>query len=409
MVALAGGVPVARRLDRVALRDEGGHIIDRCLAVFFPGPASFPGEDCAELHLHGGRAVVAAVLDALSRLDGLRHAEAGEFTRRAYLNGKMDLTSAEALADLIEAETENQRRLALANAAGRQGRLYDEWRQRILHARAMIEAELDFADEGDVPGSVAEEIWRDMKAIATELSDHIAGFHHAEIIRDGYKVAIIGAPNVGKSTLLNTLARRDVAIVTDEPGTTRDVLVVNLDLGGFKVVLADTAGIRNEAGKVEQLGIERAMDAARQADLVILASEVGQNLLVHDEAFHDAVSVGTKADRCDADMLERHASTHDVILSAQTGQGIPTLISILREKVEQEGGHIHDALPSTKRQVDLLRWCLKGLDEALNERKGLELRAEGLRLAGESLGRITGAIDVEEILGEIFSRFCIGK
>ncbi len=409
MQQLAGGTPPARQLRRADLRNKDGEIIDRCMVVSFPGPGSFTGEDCAELHLHGGRAVVSAVLDALSRMEGLRHAEAGEFTRRAYLHGKMDLTGAEALADLIESETESQRRLAVENASGRQGRLYDGWRRRILQARAMIEAELDFSDEGDVPGSVAKEVWRDIGALAGELSEHIEGSHHAEILREGYKVAILGAPNVGKSTLLNALARRDVAIVTDEPGTTRDILTVNLDLGGYKVILSDTAGIRDEAGKIEQIGIERALQTAQQADLVLLASEVGEAPVVPFATFRDCLRVGTKADKYDSANVERYRSSYDLVLSAETGEGMADLITLLARRVEREGSHLGDALPSTKRQVDLLRHCLRELERALISNQALELRAEGLRLAGVSLGRITGSIDVEEVLGEIFGRFCIGK
>ena len=222
--------------------------------LFFAGPASFTGEDCAEFHLHGGRAVVSAMAEALAEFDGVRPAEAGEFTRRAFLNGKMDLVEAEALADLIAAETEAQRRFALSGAGGIQSALYAGWRKRIVHARAMIEAELDFAEEGDVPGSVSAAVWDDVRRLIAEIEAHLAGFHRAEIIREGFSVVIAGPPNAGKSSLLNALARRDVAIVTEEPGTTRDLVHVALDLRGMKVVVTDTAGIREGAGRVEAIG-----------------------------------------------------------------------------------------------------------------------------------------------------------
>src|SRR5690606_35513565 len=250
--------------------DENGQVIDRGLVAFLPGPGSFTGEDCAEYHLNGSRAVVAAVLRRLGSMPGFRQAEAGEFTRRAFINGRLDLTAAEALSDLIIAETESQRRLAQANADGRQSRLYADWRARLLHARTMVEAELDFADEGDVPGSVAAVIWADVAELHDEMSAHLSGFEAAEIVREGFRVALLGAPNAGKSSLLNYLAGRDVAIVSDEPGTTRDVLEVPLDLGGAKVIVADMAGIREGAGKVESIGIERARRMASLADLVLV-------------------------------------------------------------------------------------------------------------------------------------------
>ena len=206
----------------------------------------------------------------MTAIPGVRHAEAGEFTRRAFLNGKLDLTETEALADLISAETEAQRRLAVLNAEGAQSKLYSGWRRRLIHARAMIEAELDFADESDVPGSVADIVWADMEKLLGEIREHIGSFHRAEIIRDGFDVVIVGAPNAGKSSLLNALARRDAAIVSDEPGTTRDLVELALDLNGIKVRLTDTAGIREGAGKVEAIGIERARQRAEAADLVLL-------------------------------------------------------------------------------------------------------------------------------------------
>ncbi|MGD9916081.1 MAG: tRNA uridine-5-carboxymethylaminomethyl(34) synthesis GTPase MnmE, partial [Rhizobiaceae bacterium] len=266
---LAGTVPEPRQARFAVVRNGGGEELDRALKLYFPGPNSETGEDIAELHLHGGKALVAAVLAELSSMEGLRHAEAGEFTRRALLNGKIDLLSVEALGDLVAAETEGQRRFAQANNGAPQAALYSAWRERLVRARALIEAELDFADEADVPGSVSDQVWADVRALASEIERHIAGYRRAEIVRDGYQVVIVGPPNAGKSSLLNALARREAAIVSDEPGTTRDLVEVSLDLGGAKIVVTDTAGIRNGAGKVEGIGIERAKAKAAGADLVL--------------------------------------------------------------------------------------------------------------------------------------------
>ncbi len=256
----------------------------------------------------------------MAQIDGFRHAEAGEFSRRAFLNGKIDLTGAEALSDLVSAETEAQRRFALTNASGAQSALYEDWRRRIIHARAMIEAELDFSDQEDVPGSVSERVWADMQALIKAVDDHLATYRRAEIIRDGYKVVILGEPNAGKSSLLNALARRDVAIVTDEPGTTRDLVEVTLDLEGMKTIIVDTAGIRETAGKVEAIGIARAFEAAETADLILELRDLsgnGTGLAQKDGV--GRIIVGTKSD------LARGALSvppdHDFAISTKTGRG----------------------------------------------------------------------------------------
>lgn len=402
--SLVGGVPAPRQAVLRHIFDAPGAPIDRGLVLFFQGPASFTGEDCAELHLHGGRSVVAATLAALAALPGLRAAEAGEFTRRAFINGKIDLTGAEALADLIAAETETQRRMALSNAEGGQAQLYSNWRQRLLHARAMIEAELDFADEGDVPGSVSGTVWADMAALAKEISNHIDGYRAAEIVRDGFRVVLVGAPNAGKSSLLNALARRDVAIVTDVPGTTRDLVEVALDLNGMKVLVTDTAGIRQTRDVVERIGVDRALEAAARADLVVQltdpAGEVAQGPRDWDAP---TIRVWTKADKGGAPEHEGQ------VISALTGIGMAELIAEIATRARDAAAPAGGTVPSRLRQVELLRACRSHIEATLRDCNGLELRAEELRLAGDSVGRITGAIDVEDLLGVIFSEFCIGK
>lgn len=406
LAAMTGSVPEPRMMRFGAIRGLDERLLDQGLTVFFPGPGSFTGEDSCEFHLHGGRAVVAAVLEAVSTLDGFRQAEAGEFSRRAFLNGKIDLTGAEALSDLVSSETEAQRRFALANASGAQSKLYGGWRHRIIRGRAMIEAELDFSDQEDVPGSVANEIWSDLEALAGEIAQHIGSYRRAEIIRNGFKVVILGAPNAGKSSLLNALAQRDVAIVTDEPGTTRDLVEVTLDLDGIKTIVIDTAGIRETTGKVEAIGIARALETAETADLLLelfdLAAERSSLSLQNDVP---RISVGTKSD------LAPHGQATcdpDFIISVTTGEGVSELLAEIQRRALIAAGNFGDVMPSRIRHLELLDKCLLALREGIED-GALELRAESLRHASEALGRIAGAIGVEDLLDTIFSSFCIGK
>lgn len=402
---LCGLVPEDRTVELVSLRAADGELLDRGLAIVFSAPRSFTGEDCAEFHIHGGRASVAAVIEALGCLDGFRQADAGEFTRRAFVNGKMDLTGVEALGDLISAETAMQRRFALANASGSAKAQYDSWRQRILHARAMIEAELDFSDEGDVPGSVAGEVWRDMRELADEMAAKIVGARKAEILRDGFRVVILGAPNAGKSSLINRLADRDVAIVSDEPGTTRDLVEVVLDLGGVRTLVTDTAGLREHAGNVEAQGIARALDRAADSDLVLLLEDVSDPIPVDVPGGVEVFRIGSKSD-----LSRMGTGSYDLLVSGKTGVGIGELIEMLRSAaLERIGGWSSDALPFRMRQVDLIRDAEGHLRNALHELAPFELRAEELRLAGDVISSVVGEIRTEDVLGHIFSQFCIGK
>lgn len=402
---LVGDVPPPRHAVFKRIRNEQGETLDRGLALFFKGPHSFTGEDCAELHLHGSRAVVAAVLGYLSELPGFRLAEAGEFTRRSFVNGKMDLTEAEALSDLVTAETEAQRRFALQNADGRQREVYHAWARRLLQARALIEAELDFADEADVPGSVSEQVWSDMRALSEEVSSHLSGFHVGEIIRDGFRVVLIGAPNAGKSSLLNALAQRDVAIVTDIPGTTRDLVEVSLDVEGYKVIVTDTAGLRDTKDVVERIGVERALGAVEGADLILALAEPGkQHVDLGTEPSAPLVHISTKCD-----LSDQQADGH-LAISASTGQGLTELIRLIGGYAREAVDVGETAIPSRLRHKELLSQSRGHIDAAVRQTGSeLELRAEELRLAAFSLGRITGQTDVEELLDVIFSEFCIGK
>lgn len=407
---ICGQIPPARKATLLSIRNRNGERLDRGLVLFFPGPASFTGEDSAELQVHGGRATVKAILDALSDLPSLRAAEAGEFSRRAFLLGKMDLVAVEGLADLIAAETEMQRRLAAEHASGGLSRLYETWARRLTHARAMIEAELDFSDEDDVPGSVATTIWHDMTELRQEIINHLSGADLGEIVRDGLKVVIAGPPNAGKSSLLNHLARRDVAIVTDIPGTTRDVLHVDLDLGGFAVRLYDTAGLRDTEDLIEQEGIRRARRSLADAHLVLLLSDCPAVMDWQDligDYTGALLRIGTKSDRPDRDWRE---SSADVVISTRTGDGIATLLQRIQDHLPDLSMAQALALPTRRRHIESLQLVVAEISRALeSDALELDIRAEHLRSAAQALGRITGRVDVENLLDVIFSEFCIGK
>ena len=399
MRLIGGRQPPPREAALRRILDREEQLIDEALVLTFPAPHSFTGEDVVELQLHGSRAVVNAVYSQLAALPGLRLAEAGEFSRRAFENGRLDLVEAEGLAELIVAETEMQRRLAVEQSFGRQSRLYDDWARRLTHARAMIEAELDFADEDDVPGSVGERVTADIAAVRTELEKHLEAAKGGEIIRDGFKVAIVGPPNSGKSSLLNYLAQRDVAIVTDLAGTTRDVLHVDLDLDGYLVRVFDTAGIRESSDVIEQEGVRRARQLINTADLVLYLEEIGWEPSQVPLA-PNALRVGTKLD------IQPRAPSYDICLSTVTGEGVGSLRKSIVSRIQSAWDG--SAAPMRGRQVALLQDTSLHLRSALEETE-LELRAEHLRRAGTALGRITGQVDVEQLLDVIFSQFCIGK
>lgn len=410
LAAMAGEVPAPRLAKYATIKSIDGLHLDQGLVLFFPAPHSFTGEDCAELQLHGGVATVSACLEALGRFAGVRQAEAGEFTKRAFLNHKVDLTEAEGLADLVAAETEAQRIQALSRAEGGQRRLYEGWRERILYARAMIEAEIDFTDEADVPGSVSEHVWPGLHSLANEVFEHLALAKSGEIVRNGLDVVIIGAPNAGKSSLMNALAKRDVSIVTEEAGTTRDLVEVRLDLGGYRINLVDTAGIRHlDAEPVEVIGIERALERAVLADLVLLVEDVTLPGSAPQPPHGVPVwRLGLKADI--ASEREQETSGYDVLLSALTGEGLSVLVARLEAFVRSNSGRVGTVTPVRQRQVDELLRCGHALRSAINVRNtGVELVAEELRVGGDALGRLTGHIDVEEMLGVIFAQFCVGK
>lgn len=363
-------------------------VIDRALVLLFSGPHSFTGEDVAEIHCHGGPAVVSAILQALSAL-GSRPAEAGEFTRRAFLNGRMDLVEAEALGDLIAAETELQRRFAIAPDRGRLRDQTSHWRARIVEILAQLEAELDFADEGDVTAAIAAEAT--IAAIAAELRAAAAGAGVAERIRGGLSIAIVGPPNAGKSSLLNALARRDVAIVTPHAGTTRDIVEVHLDLGGRAATIADTAGLRETDDPVEAEGIARARARAAAADLRL---DLGKNGNIVNKIDESGVAPGFRDGR--------------FFLSARTGAGLASLEKFLVQWARDSLPATELPLVATARQLAVMTAAIEALEEA-GRQADCVLRAESLRRAVLAFDRLTGRINAEEVLDQIFSRFCIGK
>jgi len=403
--ALSGGLPAPRLAVLRSIRDRNESVIDRGLVVWFPGPGSFTGEDSAEFHLHGGRAVVDRLLDELSSFAGLRMAEAGEFSRRAFANGKMDLTEAEGLADLIASETEAQRVLALSQASGALRAIYEGWQNRLLHARAMIEAEIDFADEEDVPGSVSDQVWADMRRLLQEMTAHMGGAKRANAVREGFRIVIVGAPNAGKSSLMNALAGSDVAIVSDEPGTTRDVLEARLSLGGQLVIVTDTAGIRDDAGAIEAEGIRRARVRASEADLVLYLSDTAN---WDDAEGFGAAPVWKVASK--ADMVNVSLPEGALPISIRSENGLNLLFDSLQKHLSAAVGFDVASLPTRQRHLDNVRVSVEELEKAVASVDApLELRAEMLRLSAYSLGRITGQHGVEDVLGVIFSEFCIGK
>ena len=449
---LTGRIPAARQAALVRVRGPDGEVIDQALALWFPAPHSETGEDVAELQLHGGRAVVASVLSALSRIGGLRPAEAGEFTRRGFENGKLDLTAVEGLADLVMAETEGQRRLAFRQMTGALGNRAEIWRAQLVQALALVEARIDFSDEADVPENLVAPALQIVRALEAEIAAALADGRRGERLREGLVVAIAGPPNAGKSTLLNRIVKREAAIVSPYAGTTRDVIEVHLDLGGLPVTLLDTAGIRETEDPVELEGVRRARERAAKADLILwvidatvdaqanyveMAAErvsppiwlvrnkidLIQGLTKDGNGIH-SISSNEQRGRINKplkDMVNRPFKQRNELLftiyeqqftiSATKGEGFDELLEQLGQfaKTYLEGAE--SAVVTRERHRRALENALAALQRALvpglahNE----DILAEELRVAARALGRLTGRVDVEEVLDVIFRDFCIGK
>jgi tRNA modification GTPase len=449
---LTGKIPEPRKAELARIRGSDGEIIDQALALWFPGPHSETGEDVAELQLHGGRAVVAAVLSALSRVEGLRPAEAGEFTRRAFEHGKLDLTAVEGLADLVMAETEGQRRQAFRQMTGILGNRAENWRSQVIQALALVEARIDFSDEADVPEDLVGPALKIARALEKEITSVLADGGRGERMRDGLVVAIAGPPNAGKSTLLNRIAKREAAIVSPYAGTTRDVIEVHLDVGGLPVTLLDTAGIRDTDDPVEMEGVRRARDRAAVADLVLWVVDAGDPVapppvkaeksgvlppvwLVRNKI--DLLQGDKRSEYLSRNMLNSESLLHTnkrfknrvnnrltknnelkftlneslFNVSASTGEGFEELLRGLKGYADHFLAGAEPALVTRERHRRALEDTAAALRRALaGDLAGREdLLAEELRSASRSLGRLTGRVDVEDILDVIFRDFCIGK
>jgi tRNA modification GTPase len=403
---LCGTLPQPRRASLRKL-SRSGLALDRGLVLWLPGPASFTAEDMAELHIHGGRAVVGRVIEAVLAVRSVRLAEPGEFAARAFANGKLDLTEIEGLADLINAETEAQARQALTQAEGGARAPYEAWREELLRAQALVEAGLDFADEGDVAANATVEADAVVARLIAAMAGHLKD-RRGERLRCGFRVVIAGAPNAGKSSLLNALARRDVAIVSEEAGTTRDAIEVHLDLRGLPVIVIDTAGLREAEGAVEKEGIRRALARAQDADLVLWVVDALAPQWTAPPPLVAAktpqIAVLNKID------LAPSVTGGDLQVSAKTGAGLEALVTLLSDQAQEalglgEGSGV---VTRARHRVEL-EGAVTALNRFRQETGAPELKAEELRSAATHLGRLTGRIDVEEVLGAIFSEFCIGK
>ncbi len=421
LAALAPGRITPRRASLRTLRRPGdGAMLDQALVLWFPSPDSFTGEDCLELHLHGGSAVAEGVTAALLGL-GLRLAEPGEFTRRAFERGRLDLSQAEAVADLVDAETESQRRQALAQLGGALSRRHALWREALIEALSVLEAAVDFPDE-DLPPSVSAEAFGPLAYVAGELEKALESASRGERVREGYRIALIGPPNAGKSSLLNALVGSEAAIVTATPGTTRDIIEVALDLGGFRVLIADTAGLRDTEDLIEREGVRRASERAVQADLRVLMIDAASSGTEWGTASRfaraDDLCLVNKVDLAPGDAPARvaewagSAGLHRLEVSVLTGEGMADLEAWLQERVTQAlGGAEFPAATRARHRGDLtealghIKRALGQGDDALN----VELVAEDVRLAARCLARVGGRIDAEQVLDRVFGRFCIGK
>ncbi len=383
---------------------DGKKVLDRALVLYFKAPHSFTGEDIVEYQVHGGRGVIFSVMQALSKMDGLRPAERGEYSRRAVINGKMDLTEAEGLLDLVHAETEEQRKQALAQMDGNLSALYEGWRKKLVHHLAYAEAFIDFPEE-EIPPEKEREIDGDIQKLIKEIGKHLDDDRRGERLRDGYQIAIVGAPNVGKSSLINALTKREVAIVSQTAGTTRDIVEAHLDVAGFPVILADTAGLRESKEEIEAEGIRRAVKKAEKADLILFVQDAKRypraEKLPKELLKKRILTIWNKTDLCKV-----KENKTDFFISAKTGKGIQRLWEEIKTILTDSfaGG----AAITRERYRVALKQCVEHLKDALHVEE-LELKTEDLRLAARALGRITGRIEVDELLDVIFKDFCIGK
>ena len=386
--------------------------IDKCLLLYFKAPNSFTGEDIVELQVHGSKAVIKASMDSLSQLKDFRLAEAGEFSKRAFYNQKMDLTEAEGLADLIDAETSEQQKYAIRQMEGGLKNLYNDWRETLLKILAHLEAYIDFPDE-DIPHSVVDTMMNDVFKLRNSIMEHLQGDNIGERLREGFRVVIVGPPNAGKSSLLNAIANREAVIVSDIAGTTRDAIDIHLDLGGYPVIFTDTAGLREAEEEIEQKGIALAYRKIQDADLLICLFDAEKDSVqlfdnIKKSFKNSILTVANKADKLSPDKIAELSAAGCLVISAKHKDGVKILLDNIKQQISERFTSNSNLLITRQRYRDALKLCLENL-QMFSFDKEIELTAEDIRLAARELGKITGRIEVDEILDKIFGSFCIGK
>lgn len=386
--------------------------IDHAVVIFFKSPNSFTGEDLVEIQTHGSKAVISTMLDSLSKIDDFRLAEAGEFSRRAFYNNKMDLTEAEGLADLIDAETVAQQKYALRQINGELKNLYESWRTNLVNVLAHLEAYIDFPDE-ELPKNIVSNLENTVFKVKESIKQHLSQSNYGEKLHDGFRVVILGEPNSGKSSLLNTLAQREAVIVSDIAGTTRDAIDVYMDIGGYPVIFTDTAGLRITDEQIEKKGIEIAFSKAKEADLIIaLLNAQNINLKQFENILSDCnnkiIYVLNKSDTLSEEQRFKYKNDGYITISAKYKQGIDNLINTIKEKISDNFNQGSTALITRLRYREVLNDVFKDL-QCFNLSKNIELSAEDIRIAVRNIGKITGRVEVDEILDKIFGSFCIGK
>ena len=391
---------------------EGGYKLDKCLILYFKAPHSFTGEDIVEFQTHGSKAVIASVLENLSKIPDFRMAEPGEFSRRAFHNGKMDLTEAEGLADLIDSETSEQQKYAMRQMEGGLKNLYDGWREELIKIMAYLEAYIDFPDE-DIPQELVDKLLNDVFKLKTAISEHLNTDSIGERLREGFRVVIVGPPNAGKSSLLNTVVNREAAIVSSIAGTTRDAVDVHLDIKGYPVMFTDTAGIREVEEEIEKQGIEIAFRKIADADLVLCLFDASKDSVqifdnIKNSFKNKAIYVANKSDNLTFEQCSNLKKQGCVVISAKHKQGIADLMEVIYQQIKERFTANSNLLITRQRYREALTETLDNL-ERFSFDKEIELSAEDIRLAARGLGKITGRIEVDDILNKIFGSFCIGK
>lgn len=395
-----------------SLHDVKGNALDKALVIYFKAPFSFSGEDIVEIHSHGSKAVIASLLENLGMLEDFRLAEPGEFSKRAFYNGKMDLTEAEGLADLIDAETSEQQKYALRQMDGELKNLYESWRSDLVSVLSYLETYIDFPDE-ELPDDIVSNLENTVFKVKNSIQSHLSQSNCGERLRDGFRVVILGEPNAGKSSLLNTLAKREAVIVSDIAGTTRDAIDVYLNIGGYPVIFTDTAGLHSTEEQIEKKGIEIAYEKAEDADLIVALID-GKNPNVEQfeklstSCKNKIIYVVNKSDILSQEQCYSFIEKGFMVISAKQKSGINSLINKVNNRIASEFTGNSSALITRQRYREVLNDVFKNLND-FNLNKSIELAAEDIRLAARNIGKITGRIEVDEILDKIFGSFCIGK